>query len=56
VKALVGTAALIVVMLGTGVVATTPTATLPRLQLAEAMDSQLDQTPVYIYVDADDWR
>jgi hypothetical protein len=56
VKALVGIAALVIAMIGSGVVATTPTATTPRLQAVEAIDGQSDQTPVYIHFDADDWR
>jgi hypothetical protein len=56
VKALVGIAALVVVMIGSGVVATPPSATTPGFQGVEAIDSQSDQTPVYIRFDADDWR
>jgi hypothetical protein len=56
VKALLGIAALVVVLTGSGVVATTPAATTPRFQAVEAIDSQFDQTPVYIHFDTDDWR
>ena len=52
-KALVGGAALIVVMIGTGLVARTPSATTPRMGAAQL---QSDQFPAYVHIDADDWR
>jgi hypothetical protein len=56
VKALGEIVALVVVIIGSGVVATAPIATMPEFRAAEAIDSQFDQTPVYIHFDADDWR
>ena len=53
-KALAGLAAVVVIVIGTAVVARTPGATTPRIQGVEVMESQLDEAPPF--VDPDDWR
>jgi hypothetical protein len=55
-KGLVAIAALVVVMMGSVLVATTPVASTPRMTAAEATELQSAPIPVYIHFDADDWR
>jgi hypothetical protein len=54
-KTLVAIAALIVLMIGSGLVAKAPGASTPRMAVVESMDGQSDQMPVYIHF-TDDWR
>jgi hypothetical protein len=53
-KGLVAIAALVVVMMGSALVATTPVAS--RMTVAEATERKNAPIPVYIHFDADDWR
>ena len=52
-KALVGIAALVVVMLGTGLVTSIPSATTSRMVATEL---QPDHLPAYAHFDVADWR
>ena len=53
-KALAGLAAVVVIVIGTAVVARTPGATTSRMPAVAMMQSQPDEAPPF--VDPDDWR
>jgi hypothetical protein len=54
-KALVGLAALAVVMAGSALLTKPPGAT-PRIAGAEVVESQFDEAPPYMNFDPNDWR
>jgi len=48
--------ALLVVIIGSGLVTKIPGTAAPKMAAVEATELQPDQMPVYIHFDTDDWR
>ena len=55
-KVVAGLAALVVILMGSALVAKTPGAATPRGETAEMMEGPSDQMPPYIHFHPDDWR